>query len=158
MRKIKYLLCALLLVTMASGCGSSSEDEKSTTVCSGLVDGVNETMTIKADGDKLVTQKEEITYTFAELGVSKEDLDLDEFMQLLMGQIFDASEVEGIKASYETTDEEVTIILTIDYTKVDLKVLEDAGIVEAGWLTTKYISLEKTIEGLEGNGYKCTKK
>ncbi len=157
MKKIKYLLCALLLVTMVSACGSGGSDEKSTTVCSGVIDGLEETMTLKADGDKLVTQKESITYSFADLGVTKDQLDMESFMQLLMNQIFNTDEVKGVKASYETTDTDLTILLTIDYTKVDLDILEEAGIIESGWLTTKYISLERTVEGLEDTGYTCKK-
>ena len=158
MRKVKYLLCAVVLTTMLGACDSSSKNEKSTTICTGVIDGFDETMTVKAEGDKLITQKEEITYSYADLGVTKEQIDMEAFMQLLMGQIFDETEVKGVKASYESTDEELKIILTIDYTKVDLDVLEEAGIIESGWLTTKYISLERTVDGLKEQGYTCSKK
>lgn len=163
MKKLKGLLVFLLAVGVLTGC--SNDDTPKKTVCSGVLDGVDETLTLEAEGDKLAKSTEDATIPLSSYGISAEDyandnsiLDLEFLKENLMETLVGDTEMKGVSVELKVEEENLKLTMVIDYTKVDIDALVDSGFVEAGALTTSYISYEESVKSYEDNGLTCKEK
>lgn len=160
----KCLMAVTLAVAMLTGCGGNSSSKRETvTTCEGTLDNMEEKFTFNASGDKITTQVEEFTFGIEELGFSLADyqadhsiVDLDALKEMIYSQLFGTTELEGVSVEIKDEEDHLAFVVTTDYDKADLDALADAGLIEKGSVTTSYISLEKTVEGLEGKGMTCS--
>lgn len=160
MRKLKGLLVCLLAVGVLAGC--SSDDTPKKTVCSGVLDGVDETLTLEAEGDKLVKWTEAANIPLSSYGITAEQyandkslLDLEFLKETLMETLLGDTEMKGVKVDLNVEGENLVLNLIIDYTKVDIDALIDSGFVEAGTLATSYISYEESVKAYKESGLTC---
>lgn len=138
---MKKLLAVLVPVLLLTGCGSS----ETTTTCT-FKEGTNvTTATFTSKGDKVSKQVEETvmvldaeTKAYASTVVS-----------LLKAELKD---IKGVTFADKTTDDSLTLTITVDYTKADFDELAKKDLVENG---VDYISLEKTVASFEKDGYTC---
>lgn len=163
MRKLKGLLVCLLAVGVLAGC--SSDDTPKKTVCSGVLDGVDETFTLESEGDKLVKWIEDAKMPLTIFRITEEQyandksiLDLEFMKESIMEEMLGAPEMKGVSIDLSVEGENLVINVVIDYTKVDIDALVDSGFVEAGALATSYISYEKSVESYEEQGLTCKEK
>lgn len=162
MKKLKGLLVCLLAVGVLAGC---SDDTPKKTVCSGLLDGVDESLTLEAEGDKLVKWTENATIPLSTYGITGEQyandnslLDLEFLKDTLMETLLGDTEMKGVSVDLDVEGENLVLKLIIDYTKVDIDALVDSGFVEAGTFTTSYISYEESVKAYKESGLTCKEK
>lgn len=144
MKKFLALCCILCLV------GCSSESESKTVVCEIEAEGIHNKTTLVADGDKLLTQTSENEVEFEAVGY-----DESQTKELAEGfkELFDG--VKGTNYEYSIVDGKLTEKITMDFSETDFKELLENKLVESEEDNISYISLEKTTEGLEKQGYTC---
>lgn len=147
-------LMALGLASMMLLCGCSGDSKPKTTTCTAK-DGA--TTVFVSEGDKVITQTEQDIYSFADLALTAEDAANKELMDELLANYKDIFVQEGITKgidiTYEVKDEKVIFTIVLDYTKADMKELEDAEIVDD--VDSDYISLKATIENFKADGDVC---
>lgn len=138
---MKKLLAVLVPVLLLTGCGSS----ETTTTCTFKEGPTETTATFTSKGDKVSKQVEESvivldaeTKTYASTLVS-----------LLESELKD---IKGVTFTDKTKDDKLILTITVDYTKADFDELAKKDLVESG---VDYISLEKTVESFEKDGYTC---
>lgn len=163
MRKLKGLLVCLLALGVLTGCGNDDTSKK--TVCAGVLDGLDETLTLEGEGDKLVKSTENANIPLSTFGITAEQLandssllDLEFLKESLIGELLGDTEMKGVSVDLTVKDENLVLDLVIDYTKVDIDALVESGFVEAGALTTAYLSFDKSVEAYEEQGLTCKEK
>lgn len=148
MKKLKFLLCASLLLT---ACGSNEANE-TTVTCEGIINGIETKVSLVHDDEKALRQTVENTTDYASYGVSEEEI-----QTLLEAAVASYEGVEGLSYTYDTKDGVLTETISVDYINGDLDVLEDLGIVDFGGQTgsIKYIDYKATLESYEQQGLTC---
>lgn len=162
MKKIKSLLVCFLAVAVLAGC--SGDTTKKTTVCKGMVQGTEEVITLKGEGDNLLELVEEASIPLSMSGVSVEDyekdnsiLDFDLFNDYMMDAYFGKDKVDGVKIDSKVEGENIVVKLSVDFTKADMDALEESGYIESGLL--KSLSYEKSVENYKKNlGLTCSEE
>lgn len=164
MKKLRGLLVCLLAVGMLAGC--SEDTTKKTTVCTGFIDGNEETLTFKGEGDKLIYWTEEAIIPLSIYNITGEEyandnsiLDLNLMKDYVMDTLLGDTEMKGVKIDLHVEGENLLMKLDMDYTKVDLDALVDAGFVESGALGTEYLSYADSIKAYKDkNDLTCVEK
>lgn len=65
---------------------------------------------------------------------------------------------KGLDVSAELADDQVRYTVTVDFKTADMDALEKAGVLEPGQKESQYVSLSKTRQQFESDGYACTIK
>ncbi|NBK97139.1 MAG: DUF1307 domain-containing protein [Erysipelotrichia bacterium] len=164
MKKLMMLLVSVFAVVLLSGCSEDSTPKKC--VCSGVIDGVNETLVFEGEGDKLVKWSEKALIPLSLHGLDAQSyandpsqLDLDLIRDATLELMFNDTDVKGVKAEVSVEGENIVLDMVVDYTKVDLKALKKAGVVESDQDEIDYISYQESIEVYKDmHGLKCTEK
>lgn len=164
MKGIKWLV-ACMMALMLVGCNEEAPRD-TVTVCQGELDGIQETFTFNASGDEITKQTEEFIISIEDLGIPLEDyqadhsiVDTEAVKEALFSTMFNGStEVNGMSMEVKTEEDHLSFIVTTDYTVADFDALAEAGLIEEGSISTTYISLQRSIEGLEERGMTCTEQ
>ena len=143
---IVFCLTLLISFTLVA-CNSNSKEE--TVTLKTEENGVIMELTYKAVGDKVIEQTANNVMPYESLGVTTPE----EAKKILAEFVVGYDETEGITHNIDYQDEQAVEKLTIDYETADLN--------EVGKLTgasfegdvDKGISLEKSIEMLEEQGF-----
>lgn len=162
MKRIKGLLVCLLAVGLLTGC---SDDSPKKAVCTGILDGADETITLIAEGDNLTEWIETAKIPLSSYGITAEQyandnslIDTDYIKDNAFYLISGDTEAEGIEIDVSVEDENIVINVAIDYTVVDIDMLIKTGYVEEGEIATSFISYSQSLEGYEESGLTCTEK
>lgn len=149
MKKIVALLCACLLV------GCSQQEESGKVVCKQEADDMKTTITLNAKGDVVNTQiQEKVTNLsfFEEIGIDKDGL--KEKAEEVKKQY---AAYKGIEYQYEIQENSIVETFEITYDKENFEDLIELQLIipddESG--KVDFISLEKTVEGFESDGFTC---
>ena len=145
MKRIMKLLVVLMAGAMLAGCGGKEQTVTMTTD----TDGVKIEMVISAKGDTVTKTVQ--TSTMETSGLPEEQVEQMQGYADSLAETMGAMEAAEYKS--EITDGEFKEVITIDMTnKEALDELVAAGIspVEG---TTSRISLKKTVEALESQGW-----
>lgn len=154
MKKVMMAVCALLIL---GGCGSNDKTETTTCTSKTTQNGFSMVITMKLehDGKKVTVQDQKGVVTTK---------DKDSFAQVksMMEGVGFTEKTKGMDGvSYQLTSDEnkftVEESLVVDFSKVSS---ENYKIVTNGEAETAengkfYIDLDKTITGLEGQGFVC---
>ena len=152
MKKVISMLTVFCLVLSLTACGSKMQ---SVTYCSKTEESglkMTDTMTMEAKGDSVQSITEEI------------EMDLtgfDEETQKVICGVYDElveqyQSIEGVEGSGEITDGIYTMHIVIDATGDAVSELAGQGLLEVDG-DTNWISLQKTMDSLESNGYEKVK-
>lgn len=147
MKRCVCLMMAVLLLV----CGCAKADEEKKAVCKVTTEGVSDEMTIEALNDTVLTTKSVMKLPFSMYGLLTED-EKTQFAEQMMDKF---AVVEGIKVSYESTEDVFILTLEVDYSMAAKENLLDLGVIVEEDLDVDYISFEKTVEGLKLSGYTC---
>lgn len=154
MKKLMMAVCALLIL---GGCGSNEKTE--TTICTSKMtqNGFSLVITMKLehDGKKVNVQDQKGV-------VTAEDKDTFVQVKSMMEGVGFNEKTKGMEGvSYQLTSDEnkftVEESLVVDFSKVsseNYKIVTN-GATETGENGKFYIDLDKTITGLEGQGFVC---
>lgn len=147
MNKIKLGLIALVLVGLV-GCSSGTK----TTTCSLEKPSINIKYTYESDSDKIKVMTIDQAFDRESIDMSDEELEanIDEYK--------DFYNVDGVTYKATIEKDKIKEIIKVDMDKADVSELTKVGLAddnEDGKAT--YLSLKKTIEGLENEGAKCEK-
>ena len=146
MKKLVFLVLAVLLMT---GCSKTNKQTATCTYDSG--DGMTSELVFSASDDVVTKSVEEIRMSYEALGATS-DSDKETLRNYFI-EMF--SDYEGITIEATTGEEELLIVLTIDYTTVDYQSLVDLGMMSEDDLDQKFVDLQLSMEGLEDTGYTC---
>lgn len=146
MKKTLVLLAVLLCL-----CGCSSKE--TTTVCKLDSMGMVDEMEIISTNDKVTNLNETVTLKWTDYEIETDD-EKDLLEAALLEAFVALSDVDGVEINSEKTEDALVITINMDIVNGDLEAMASAGILtlEDGAIA---ISLEKSIEGLTGNGYTC---
>lgn len=142
----KWIIGLTLLISLTlAACGG----EMSTTVMQIEENGVTSKITLEAEDDKVMKQTADNIITYEALGLtSKEDA------EAAFGNVVSTFEdVEGVTHSMNYEDDHATETLVVDYEVADF---EEVAQLEGSTFEdtdADFISLEKTIEMLENQGF-----
>lgn len=141
------IICLTLLISFTlAACGSG---EESTTVLQTEQNGVTIKITLEAEGDKVVEQTADNIITYEALGLSSKEEAEAAFSEV--NETFQG--VEGVTHNMEFQDDQAVETLVVDYETADL---EEVAQLEGSTFEdtdADFISLEKTIEMLESQGF-----
>lgn len=145
MKKWMVICLTLLVALTLAACGG----EESTTVMQIEENGVLSKITLEAEGDEVVKQTADNIITYAALGLnSKEEA------EAAFGEVASSFQgIDGVTHSMDYQDDQVTETLIVDYGVADF---EEVAQLEGSTFDdtdADYISLEKTIELLEDQGF-----
>jgi len=147
MKKLSVMLMALALMVLAA-CGAATDVTYEMEEM-----GIKATVEMSAKGDKVQDQKVTMTFPYDAMGVESKEM----AEEMLKGDIESESEelegLKGVKVSNEFQDDQFEQVMEVNYKEADLRELEDAGF-DFGEEESDYISLEKTEENLEEEGFK----
>ncbi len=148
-------LAALCLVGCSSEPKSSGEDEvktdTQTTVCKGESPELTIETSFEHDGTKVLKQSNTNTINIEAAGLTSEDIEA-------AAQSTEANygAVEGVTYTYSISEEGTfTETTTIDYTIADFTKLGEAGLLTEEAAAADYISIDATIDSLDGTGITC---
>lgn len=146
---MKRIACMLMVALLLMS--SCAKDEEKKAVCRVSQNGISDEMTLNALNDEVLNSKSVMTVPFSLYELTTEE-ERAQFTEQMMAGF---SEVEGIKVSSETTEEEFVLTIEVDYTVVALESLLELGLIEESDMDSEMISYEMTIEGLVSMGYTC---
>lgn len=147
----KLLMSLLIFILFLTGCSSS--EVVSTTVCQGKVEGIEDKMSLEAEGDKIITSTEEAILTFIDYNIEDEE-ERALFIDTVESQFEALSQMEGVSVETEIKDDNVTIRVVFDMSKAAHDTLVAVGFSSDDQLS--YISLKETIDKFEAGGFSCT--
>ena len=146
---MKRIVCILMVgLLLMSGC---AKDEEKKAVCRVHQNGISDEMTLNALNDEVLTSKSVMTVPFSLYELTTEE-EKTQFAEQMMAGFAD---VEGVKVSSETTEDEFVLTIEVDYTVVTLEGLLELGLIEESDMDSEMISYEMTVEGLVSMGYTC---
>ncbi len=127
------------------GCGQ----EERSTICR-LTEQNNEIL-LYSKGDQVITQTETAFFTYDALGISAESEKMEEMLDGLF-QALKASQ-HGTEVEIVKKEDGLQITIILDCTKAEFDQLYEAGLIDQ---PADQISLKKTLDGLEKQGYQCS--
>lgn len=167
MKNMKKVLVALLLVTGLVGCSSSKKTETKQAYCKGSESQADYGINLDHDyqfeyqGDKVTKEVITITTTFTNAsyltdGALSEDVkaSLDETVAATQKGL---ESEEGITYEVKYDGDKLIETYTIDFSKASNDGLVSIGILSESDKDAKFISMDKTIENLEGAKFTCEK-
>ena len=144
MKKLIILGICLLL----SACSTN----KKTTVCEGIVNGINIKVELVHDDTQAYSQSVVNETDYGTMNVSEEEIQelVDEIIAVYNG-------IEGLTYNYEMKDGILKETITVDYEKGDLDALESVGLVDFGGQEgeDKYIDYPMTVDVYSQMGLTC---
>ncbi len=147
---MKRLVC-LLMIGMFMICGCAQKVEEKKAVCRITNEGISDEMTIEALNDTVMTSKSVMKLPFSLYGLTTDD-EKAQFAEQMMAEF---TEVDGIKITSESTNDEFILTLEVDYSVVAFESLLQLGMMSESDMDVEIISFEKTVEGLKTSGYTC---
>lgn len=154
MKKLMMAVCVLLIL---GGCGSKDKIETTTCTSKMTQNGFNMVITIKLehDGKKVNVQNQKGV-------VTSEDKDTFAQVKSMMEGVGFTEKTKGMEGvTYQLTSDENNLTveesLIVDFSKVsseNYKIVTN-GEAETGDNGKFYIDFDKTITGLEGQGFVC---
>ncbi|WP_157801834.1 YehR family lipoprotein [Gracilibacillus salitolerans] len=147
MKKWLMFCLTLLIVITLTAC---SPDDKGETVTLLLEKGGSTSKIVySAEGDKVIEQTSENVLTYDTLGVSNQ-----EEAEAVLGKfVIDYEGIEGVSHNIEYHDDQVIESTKVNFEKADPdQIAELTGAITEG-NTGNGVSLEKSIEVLESQGY-----
>ena len=146
MKRILTILSAVLLIFLA-GCSSSKDGSKTYVL---EKSGVKTEITVYYESDKVTKQTTVNTMDYEKMAVTK-----DELKDVAMPVSEKYQGIDGVEHKIVFDDDKAVETLTIDYTKVDLKKLNDLPGMDID-TDVESVSLKDTEESLLSQGF--TKK
>lgn len=145
MRKFISILLVLSMALCFIGCGKKTE-----TTFAKSMDGVEETLTLHAEGDKIKRIVQ--TDTFQLEGLTEEMIQqMDTIIEQLVNTY---NAIDGISCTSSKTDTVMTVTADMDVSKKEtIKSLSEQQLLSIDNSEADYLSLKATKEGLESNGY-----
>ncbi|MHA6253117.1 YehR family lipoprotein [Oceanobacillus sp. CAU 1775] len=147
MKRLMVLCVTLFFSFILVACGSGGEE--TTTVMRAEQNGVIIEITLEAEGDEVVKQTADNIITYEALGVSNAEEAEAQLGEIVAG----FNEVEGVTHSIDYQEGQAIETLAVNYEEADL---EEVAQLEGSTFEdtdADYISLEKTIEMLQGQGF-----
>lgn len=145
MKKLLALCCVLCLV----GCSNGDDKEEIVKVCTLDTEEMHNVATLVGTGDKLLKQTFENTFDYTIQEKSEEEIiEAAENYKKIMDSI------NGASYEYSINEKELTEKIIIDFEQTDLSTLMEKGLV-TGDENATFVSIQKTIDGLEDMNYKC---
>lgn len=140
----KLVVVVLLLVGLFAGCSSSKE---TVTVCTLEENGVLETETFYAKGDKVTSYISMLEFK-AEDFFEGEELDV-----VLTSEPYEVEEYSGVTYKEYVEDGMVYFVYEIDFSVVSNDTLVTLGLIDSSNSSSDYIGLKTTLAAREN--YSC---
>lgn len=158
MQKIIKLIMIGFLSFMVTSCGKE-DDKPSTTICEATKEGTKKdpkqeiTYIYDALGDHIQQVAFTQIITFSPSEDDLEDSNIDEIVKSFKENLKrDYDDVEGTDFSVTSSGDVITVNITIDYTKADLKMLQKKDLISD---EGSFVSLQSTIKDTEKEGASC---
>lgn len=145
MKKIIVLMCFILLM---QGCSVKSE---TTRTCRLTNNQVTSELVFYAEGDNVLKSIETMHMDLQELGI-EEDADKD---TVVSNMLVTFGGVEGMNVESSWSDNDLEVLLTIDYAVIDKNILVAMGMMDEADVEAKTISLKSSVDGVSNSGYIC---
>lgn len=110
--------------------------------------GIKSTLTYTYSGDEVTSQTAENVITYEDLGIEKADA--EEILDPVAKQYED---LEGVEYSIEYGDEEAVENIDINYEELDYEKAQGVEGIQLEGDPEQGVSMEKSAEMLEGQGY-----
>ena len=150
-KSILLSFVAIFSLLLLGACGKSVEKTYIQSINQDRKSDVR--ITIKHQGDKLISTDSVSTVYYKGAGVSK-----DEIKNLIASYDEEFKDVKGYSHSAEYKDEYFVEKTTIDYTKADLKVLQEKKLITKQKSSKiDYISYESILKSFKSIGFKEVK-
>lgn len=147
----KQLTILLIGIILLSGC---SKQENKKHVCSAVVDDMQDTMVLTAEGDRVVFINEEIKLNWSDYEIATEE-EKDIFESMMLEAFASLKETEGVKLDSRREEESLLILIEIDTQMTDYGTLKEMGMIVSENTEVAEISLEDSIAQLLNAGYEC---
>lgn len=148
-RIILAVTCVFTLMLFVTGCSKPTH----VATCKVDVGSIRESIKLNAQEDELTMTVSEVTVVYEKLGLSTDE-DKIALQNNLSNQFVG---VEGIKIeNMQSTETELTYLLTVDYSTVDYNKLIEFGLMQpVDGEMPESVSFTKSVEGMKSNGYIC---
>lgn len=145
-----FIAMIALLALALSGCGILGGGAETVTSYTKTQNGANVTLTFHATGDKVTKQSTHSVLNYAQSGLKDKETAKAYFDPI----ITQFQNVKGLTHSMTYGETEAIEDLEVDYSKADIEeVSKLMGSSFEGGSKQKGVSLKKTVEGLEANGF-----
>lgn len=156
----------LLLILVLSGCTRLSignetvetkkEEKESIVKCDGED---NKTITFFSKGDELYGMQfvffQELEEFIQSLNISG-TLSNEEISKYINSSLSEKyKDIKGVSAIGEILEDKIQYTIMIDFDEADFDQLVENGLLNSGEVESQYISLKKTKEAYQNNGYAC---
>ena len=114
-----------------------------------------ETIHFEAEEDQIRNFTQVFYLSLSDLQIPK-DLKEDEIQELIDNAVKELyAEYLGVSVEGEYVDGHVKMSAIVNYEVADIDALVEAGLLDSGEIESQYVSLKRTIEDLESQGYAC---
>lgn len=141
----KVVALAMISMFLLVGCGK----EVTETYTQTLQPGVESKLTYTAKGDVVQKQSSETVVDYAKSGLTE-----DSIKNSIKTEVDKYKNVKGLDHKIEYKKDKMIEKLTLDYTKADMKEIKQKGIMTFQSGEGDKVSLKKSAELLESQGYK----
>ncbi len=156
----------LLLILVLSGCTRLSignetvetkkEEKESIVKCDGED---NKTITFFSKGDELYAMQfvffQELEEFIQSLNISGtlSNEEISKYINSSLSKKY--KDIKGVSAIGEILEDKIQYTIMIDFDEADFDQLVENGLLNSGEVESQYISLKKTKEAYQNNGYAC---
>ena len=157
MKRFIRLLAGLFLALAMVACGGKAET--TTRTFTQTTNNVESTLVFTCDGDKVVKQTAKNVMKYDDFGLT----DKDEAKELIEPQLEDYAKqyegIDGVTYELDFQDDRVVENISVDYTVASLSDLKDIQgfTMDDNDGKADFVSMEKTSETLEAQGYEEVK-
>lgn len=148
----KLLIVLFISLFTLSGCTAK---ENTKTVCSAMVDNMQDTMILNATGDTVTLINEEIRMNWQDYDVVTEE-EKEIFESMMLNAFASLKEASGVKLESKREEESLLILIEIDIQNADYSVLNELGMISSESKGAAEISLEDSVAQLTSASYTCT--
>lgn len=147
----KLLIVLFISLFTLSGCTAK---ENTKTVCSAMVDNMQDTMILNATGDTVTLINEEIRMKWQDYDVTTEE-EKEIFETMMLEAFASFKETEGVKLESKKEEESLLILIEIDTESANYNALKELGLITSENTEATDISLEHSTAQLSSAGYVC---
>lgn len=158
MKKILVFVLALLMC----GCvrlGTNEVEEVEEEIKTSIVKCTSEDkqdITFFSRNDEVYSMQVVFYRDFETLGVTDE-MDLDTIKERVNNALSEKyADIKGVSAIGDIEDESIRYTIMIDFDAADTEQLIESGLLTSGEVQSQYISLKKTRESYQNEGFACS--
>lgn len=158
MKRFFGVLLSICMMSLIIGCSTETKEQSATYVLTEEEAGMftmNDTQTLKANGDKVYELLETTTIEFAELDEATLELLVTYYDDTVANM--QAAAPEGVEVSSSYEGNVYTLVMNLYLEQADIKALMDGGYLmgldDDNSEDFTYISFEQTCASLEASGY-----